>query len=368
MKFNSNNMKEKGTEDVIDLREIVKVIYKKRKMFAWSLPIAFVLSCIWILPQPRTYVTSVTLAPEMTGEMTGGALGSIAASFGFNLGGGQTNDAIYPALYPDLFATNTFMISLLDIQVETIDESVKTDYYTYLTKHQKKNVLTAPFIYAKRKIKALMKETPKGKSVEGDGGINPYMPSEEQEMLLEGMKSNITCDVDVKTEMIVITVQDQDPLVCAIIADSVCGRLQKFITDYRTSKARNDYAYYKNLTKEAKDDYEKAVDVYSDFCDANRNPILQSALSKRDKLENDMQIKLNTYNAMSTQLEASKAKVQENTPAFTVLQSAYVPVKPEKPKRMLFVAGMLFLTFLGTIFYMFKEDIKNQLMPPSNRG
>ena len=71
---------------------------------------------------------------------------------------------------------------------------------------------------------------------------------------------------------------------------------------------------------------------------------------------------------MSTQLEASKAKVQENTPAFTVLQSAYVPVKPEKPKRMLFVAGMLFLTFLGTIFYMFKEDIKNQLMPPSNRG
>ena len=37
-------MKEKGTEDVIDLREIVKVIYKKRKMFAWSLPIAFVLS------------------------------------------------------------------------------------------------------------------------------------------------------------------------------------------------------------------------------------------------------------------------------------------------------------------------------------
>mgnify|MGYP006366951945 FL=1 len=175
VKFNSNNMKEKGTEDVIDLREIVKVIYKKRKMFAWSLPIAFVLSCIWILPQPRTYVTSVTLAPEMTGEMTGGALGSIAASFGFNLGG-QTNDAIYPALYPDLFATNTFMISLLDIQVETIDESVKTDYYTYLTKHQKKNVLTAPFIYAKRKIKALMKENPKGKSIEGDGGINPYMP------------------------------------------------------------------------------------------------------------------------------------------------------------------------------------------------
>jgi capsule polysaccharide export protein KpsE/RkpR len=137
------------------------------------------------------------------------------------------------------------------------------------------------------------------------------------------MKSNITCDVDVKTEMIVITVQDQDPLVCAIIADSVCGRLQKFITDYRTSKARNDYAYYKNLTKEAKDDYEKAVDVYSDFCDANRNPILQSALSKRDKLENDMQIKLNTYNAMSTQLEASKAKVQENTPAFRHRTSAF---------------------------------------------
>jgi uncharacterized protein involved in exopolysaccharide biosynthesis len=55
-------------------------------------------------------------------------------------------------------------------------------------------------------------------------------------------------------------------------------------------------------------------------------------------------------------LEAAKAKVQDRTPAFTIIEGAAVPVKPAGPKRMIFVIGMMFLTFIGTAFYITKKD------------
>jgi len=74
-------------------------------------------------------------------------------------------------------------------------------------------------------------------------------------------------------------------------------------------------------------------------------------------LENDMQLKFNTYTAMQTQLQQAKAKVQERTPAFTLLKGASVPIKPSGPKRMIFVLGMVFLTFLGTIGWILKNEL-----------
>ena len=65
-----------------------------------------------------------------------------------------------------------------------------------------------------------------------------------------------------------------------------------------------------------------------------------------------MQLKYNTYTAMAAQMQTADAKVQERTPAFTTIQESSVPVKPAGPKRMIFVALILFLTFLGTSVYI----------------
>ena len=75
-----------------------------------------------------------------------------------------------------------------------------------------------------------------------------------------------------------------------------------------------------------------------------------------------MQIKFNTYNALNTQLQAAKAKVQEKTPAFTIIQGASVPIKPAGPKRMFFVLAMMFMAFILTIGYILKDDILTPLM------
>jgi len=353
-------MEQQNRSEYIDLREVFGKILSKKKFFFKVWGITFILACAWILPIPRSYDAEVVLAPESSdNQMSGGMLGSLASSFGFNIGSIGGSDALYPLLYPDLMSSNDFMVSLLDIQVTTDDGSLTTDYLTYLTKHQKVAFYRWPIIWLNRLKKKIF--PPKHSSGGADGKINPFYLSYEEDQLLKAMKDMITCSVDKKTDVITISVTDQDPLICATIADSVRVRLQNFITEYRTSKARIDKEYYERLVDEAHTEYERSMARYGRYCDTHRDVILQSMLSERDALENDMQLKYQTYQAMSTQLEAAKAKVQECTPAFTVLQGASVPVKPAHPKRMLFVLGMLVLVTIGSLLYILRDELKKTI-------
>ena len=350
--------KDNKEKDVIDLGLIARTLMAKRRTFYVMWPIVAALSILWIIPQPRYYDCSVSLAPETNGEDVAGGLASMASSFGINLGGNGA-DAIYPMLYPDLLSSNTFIVSLLDINVKTDDGSVDTDYYTYLTKHQKQNWLTAPFKRMKNTITAWFSDK---KVTQGSGKkIDAFRLSERDYNLVEQVKKNISCDVDKKTDVVTITVRDQDRLICATMADSVKQRLQNFITEYRTSKARIDVNHYQELAAKAKVEHDAAVAKYSAYCDANQDIILQSSISERDKLEADMQMKYNTYTAMCTQLEAMKAKLQERTPAFTTLKSATVPIKPAGPKRMIFVTGMLILGTILTSLWLLRKKIMKAL-------
>ena len=130
-----------------------------------------------------------------------------------------------------------------------------------------------------------------------------------------------------------------------------------FITSYRTSKARIDEKYYRNLVAEAKRDYEQSRRKYGSYADANTDVVLTSIRAKQDDMENDMQLKYNAYSALMTQYQAAKAKVQERTPAFTVVKGASVPLKPTGPKRMLFVIGMCVLAVVVLSIYSIKDLI-----------
>ena len=115
--------------------------------------------------------------------------------------------------------------------------------------------------------------------------MSAFRMSKKDSELLDQIKANISCDVDKKTEVITIKVEDQDPLICATMADSVRNHLQTFITKYRTNKARVDVEHYEKLAKQSKREYEYCVREYSAYCDANQDVMLQSFISKRDELE-----------------------------------------------------------------------------------
>lgn len=348
---------EDNKKQEIDLSQVFRTLWGKRKKFIKVWVWTFILSCIWIFPQPRYYTSEVMLAPEMSGDDVGSGLSSIASSFGFNIGGMTGMDAIYPELYPDLFESPEFIVGLYGIDIKTKDGEIATNYFTYMKEHQKKNVLGTPFRWVKKQISSLIEpedNTPRGT---GKGDINPFMMNRKDYDLMQTIMDKVNCAIDKKTSVITIHVEDQDPLVCAIMADSVKQHLQDFIIRYRTSKAKEDVMHYQQMRDSAEQEYDLAMKAYSRFCDTHKGLTLQSYQSERDKLENDLGIKQTSLSALETQLQSTKVKLQEKTPAFTTLKSATVPVKPAGPKRMLFIIGMLILATTIKGYLLIKDTI-----------
>lgn len=337
--------------DVIDLSEIWFELLKHKKVYIKTLPIVFVLSTLLIICVPRSYVTSTSLAPELGGSMTGDLLGSVASSFGLDFSQGGTNDAITPLLYPDLMEDNGFVAGLLSIRVKSEDGEIDCSYAEYLEKHTKRpwwKTLT-------RAIGRLFKFK---KDRHGSGGeSNPYYLSMKDDAIMKGVRKNIALSVDKKTGVITITTEAQDALICKTLADSATVHLQRFITEYRTNKARIDLEYYRGLMREAKEEYEKSCTAYGAYSDANTDVILESSRLKQNYLENEMQLRFNTYSTIDAQLQAALAKVQERTPAFTTIKGADVPIKPTKPRRMLFVIAMLLLAGVADSVYILRERL-----------
>jgi uncharacterized protein involved in exopolysaccharide biosynthesis len=365
--LDSKSLATEGTQEFeessIDFKKIFADLLKHKMLYAKVLPITFVVAAILALSIPNYYNCTVKLSPEMSGSKSTSGLAALASSFGVNLGSasGVGTEALFPTLYPDLMNSVDFKTSLFHVPVtiEGDKEEGEADrtmsYYDYLTKEQK-----AP--WWSQATKALFSIF-KTDSVSGNEEVNPFRLTEEQTDVVKDIDKKVVCDVDKKTMVITISVTDQNPVIAANMADTVKTRLQNFITDYRTSKARVDLEYSKKICAETKARYEKARQLYAEFMDANNDIILQTVRQKQTDLENEMQLQYNAYQQVAAQLLAAEAKVQEETPAFTTLQSATVPVKKEGPKRAQMCLIFVFLAFLGTTAWiLYKEDDLKSLL------
>ena len=327
---------------VINLRLIVKKIKEHKLLYFITLLVAFVLSVYIILCVPRYYTTDIKLAPEVESSSSSGAIGSLASSLGFDMSQLKSSDAITPLLYPELMEDNKFIVDLFSIQIQTIDGK-RYSYFDYLANRQKEPWWSTILGKKEGPLKVDIK--------------SPYYLNKMQDKVVEAIRSNISLKVDSKDGVITIATTAQDPLTCKILADSVSNVLKRHITAYRTDKARKDVAYYKQLVGEAKASYERSRQIYASYSDANQDVILQSVQSKIEDLENDMQLKFNTYSNAKNQYDAARAKLQEKTPVFTVLKGASVPIKPAGPKRMIFVLVMELLTSIILTIWVLRKDI-----------
>lgn len=127
---------------------------------------------------------------------------------------------------------------------------------------------------------------------------------------------------------------------------------------YRTNKARSDLEYTQKLTDEARDDYYTAQQNYASYMDQNHGVIRHSIRNEEERLQNEMQLAFNLYNNTAQQLQMAKAKVQEITPVYTVVQPATVPLTSSKPSKMLIIVGCIFLAVVAACAWiLFGKDL-----------
>lgn len=358
-------------ESSIDYGKIFQDIKKHRRLYRKVLSITFVVAAIFALTTPNYYKCEVKLSPELSTRRSTNSLMALASSFGVNIGAGSMagTEALFPTLYPELVNSVDFKTSLFPVPV-TIEGNKKKgtkdrtmSYYDYLKDEQKPSLLGQVLSAPGRLIGWMLSAILKPEKEEPSKEINPFRLTKEQAKIAKAINRNIVCDVDKKTMVISITVTDQNRVICATMADSVKNRLQNFITDYRTSKARVDLEYNKKIFSEVKDRYEEARQRYAQFSDANRGIQTKQALTKQSTLMSEMTLQQTILQQVAGQLQEAEMKVQEETPAFTTLQSATVPVLKAGPSRAKMCLVFLFLAFMATTAWiLYKEDDLKSLL------
>lgn len=328
----------------IDLVELVQAIWAKKKiLIKWGL-IGLVFGVIIAFSIPKTYLASVKIASESKNRSQSmGAVGGLAAMAGFNLNG-VANDGISEQLYPEIMKSTPFLLELAPIMFEYNGEQVS--FYDYITKEQKRawwsHVMGAPMSFVGWVMSI-------GKEKKPDQPIDIFRPSGTQLSYIGILNKLIKTEEDKKTSALLIQVTMQDPYIAAVIADSLLSNLQRYVTDYRTSKARADLENNEILFKEAKIKYYQLDSTYALSQDRNRNIAMKSAQIMLERLSNEKDLAFSIYQQLAKQVEMGRLKVQEDTPIATIIEPASVPLYPASPSKMIVIVAFVFLGIFAIV-------------------
>lgn len=347
----------------IDLIALFRKLYINRKNIYKAVGIGIAAGIIIGFSLPRTYQVDVNLSPESGVSATGG-LSGIASMFGLgSASAGFGEDALTFNMFPEIVKTNPFALEMLQIPIQTQkgDSIILYDYLDTEKKSWWGYAMGAPGMLIGG-IKSLFKEEQK----DSIKAIDPFRLTPEQSGRIGMLKKILEVNTDKKNNMTKVTVSLQDPLAAAIVADSAVHKLQEYITDYRTRKAKQDYDFQLSLCKQYKKEYFEAQQEYAKFADANRNVILQTVTSEKERLQKNLTLAEQIYSQSMGQLQVLRGKVQEAKPVFAVVEPATVPLVPASPKKMLIIIAFAFLAFVfESAWILFGKDIyhdfKNEL-------
>ena len=345
-------------ENEIDIMELISKLWKKRKMIIiWCIAGA-IIGLIAGFSIPKTYSASVTLAPEVEGKSSSG-LSSLASMAGINLNTSSV-DAISIDMYPELVASTPFIYELFNLPVEFTrkDVVINTTLLDYMKEYQRSPwwtpVLKAPIKLLGWGMSLLQ---PKEEEGSGDGVLNPYNLPEDERKVVKALSENIMVTVDKKTFKTTISLEMQDPLVVTDVVNAVVDNLTKYVSEYRTSKARQDAENLLEICEQRKAEYYAAQQAYATYMDANKNVALQSALAERERLQQEMNLAYQVYSQVASNLEAARIAEQQAKPVVTIIKPAEVPYRKTAPSKAKMLVVFTFLAgCIAAAWVLFGEE------------
>ena len=364
MHENSNNIPRPEEQD-IDIMELVSKLWKNRmRIIKWCIAGA-VFGLVIGFSIPKTYKAGVAFAPE-TQQRTSSGVSSIASMMGVNLN--NSIDAISVDIFPDVVHSTPFIYELFDLPVtfERKDSVITAPLVDYMKEYQMSPwwsyVTSAPF----RVLGWAMSLFKDKEETDEDMVLDPtYLPKKERQVV-GFFSENIVVSIDKKTGKTQMTLEMQDPQVVATVMEAVTENLKKYMSDYRTSKARQDVKNLELICSQRKEDYYMAQQQYAKYIDANKNVILQSANAERERLQQEMNLAYQVYSQVASQLEGARIQAEQAKPVFAIIHPVTVPIKkaaPSKAKLLViytFLAGCCaaaWVLFGEELWKRFKENL-----------
>lgn len=341
----------------IDLMEYARKLWGARMLLLKVAGIAAVVGIIIAFSIPKKYTAEVLLSPESS-KGGGSSMSGMAAMLGLgNISMGGDANALNFSMASDIVASTPFILEIINTQVQTLDGEIDTTLVAYLATQKApwwSTVMSLPSM-AIGGIKSLF--TSNDAQVE-EKPIDPFRLTKQQKGQIDAVQSIIEIGSDKKSGMTKLGITVQDPLVAATMADTVLVKLQDYITKYKTSKAQEDCKYWEQLYEQRKKEYYEAQEKYAQYSDMNQGVIRQSVRIEQERLQNEQNLAFQVFSQVATQLQMSRAKLQEEKPAFAVLEPASVPLYPSGTSRKIILVGVVFLAVAGaSAWVLFGKDL-----------
>lgn len=347
-------VKNDSTTEEIDLLELAKKLWDKRRFISKYAIIAAVVGLIVGFSIPREYTSGAKMAPEGLKNTSGSNLAGLAALAGFDLSSGENMEGINLTLYPDVVQSTPFIVELSQIPVQPKDQD-KMSLYDYID-----NEISFPWwsYIIRLPMKAIGWIVSIGQASEDSlQGINPLALSREQSKILKNLSDRLSVAVDKKTGVITASSTMQDPVVAAAVTDSMIRKLEEYMADYRTEKAKRDCDFTHESYLAAQERYLAAQRKYAAYMDATQNTARQSVVAEQDRLRNEVTLAYGVYSQLAQQLEMARIKVQEQTPCVTVIEPAGVPTQKSNTSKVVILIAFVFLGVVIASGYILVKDM-----------
>ncbi len=336
----------KESED-IDILEIIKRLWIKRK-FIIKVTVVFMLLGFFIaIFSPVRYAASSTIVPQRGDSKGAGSLGGIASMLGIQMGGyeGLSGD-VSPMVYDKVIYNVELLKELLYTPVYFTKHKKKITFFDYYTKEEYKKTSVLGFV--KKYIiglPSMIIEAIRGKkdfpNFNELTDVNAFTKDEYE--VVKGLYGSYSIVTDPEKGTIKIRAELGDPVAVAEMAQALTDLLQKYVVKFKIQSAVNNYDYIKGRYNEVKEEYDKVQQEYARFLDANKVLSTASARIREQQLSSKNSIVNAQFTELTAQLLQAELKIKQDTPTFIIIRPVQVPLVRSAPRRtiILFVFTLL---------------------------
>ena len=343
-------------EDEIDIVELLKKVYKEKKLiFKYSIRSAIV-GVVFALFQPNQYTASTTFIPQLSSDVKTGAssLSGLASLAGINLGVIEGSSEFPPTLYPQVVESVPFRLDLLSSNIQVNNEEITLRDY-FLENKNSFNLLGTVKKYTIGLPSLILNYFRNDeKSLSNTSSI--YSLTEEDHELFEKLSQIFSLSVNAKEGFINMSFNDKNKKVAAQVAQTAETLLQEKIIEFKVKSSKELLDFTTNQYNEKKNIFEKLQDERAIFVDKNINISSSLFQNKLSRIESELNIAQTVVQQLASQVEQAKLQVNKDTPVFTTIKPVTVPYKKSAPSRSLIVMIFLFLGFvLSSGYVLIKE-------------
>jgi hypothetical protein len=186
---------------------------------------------------------------------------------------------------------------------------------------------------------------------------NLFTNKDEKNAIIDIVQDNIKYKYDGKTSVLTIQFTDNNPVVAALMVDSVTAHLQAFLTRSKINKYHSDLLNSMKIRKETGDKYHEAQANYAAFCDSHFDILLKSDSMKQEALQKECDDAFAVYSNACEQYVRAQSYMKRRTAAFSQLRNATVPLTNIEPRLFAYIIVYAFITFMFiTWWILFKRS------------